>query len=131
MNAQQVKPLIKKTDTGRYQVDDNLYLRISSSKTTSWTFRYKINGKRKEASQDRFLTKNEIEQVFKTLKDTQDSFVRQNYIACIILLCLGVRKDELLAAPWSEFDLESKIWKLPKERSKSGIPIARSARSIF
>lgn len=272
MNAQQVKSLVKQAEIGRYQIDDNLYLRISSSKTASWTFRYKLNGKRKEttlgkygeepigltlfkaksqaaqwkalirdgidpkiqknresysnintvdalaenwlsdcrkrlkypnipervyrkdispqigelpiqevnpldikhvlsqinesgrptiandalvyckqifdqaiklglmtfnpasafdnrdaggkeSSRDRFLTTDEIEQVFKTLKENQDSFVRQNYIACIILLCLGVRKGELLAAPWSEFDLKAKLWKLPKERSKNGIPI--------
>lgn len=50
MNAQQVKSLVKQAETGRYQIDDNLYQRISSSKTASWTFRYKLNGKRKEAT---------------------------------------------------------------------------------
>lgn len=77
----------------------------------------------KETSQDRCLSIDEIEVLFKTLRENQDRFVRQNYIACILLLCLGVRKGELLAAPWSEFDLDVKLWKLPKDRSKNGIPI--------
>lgn len=272
MNAQQVKSIVKKAEVGRYQVDDNLYLRISSSKTASWTFRYKINGKRKEislakygeepiglplvkakaqaaqwkalvrdgldpkvqrnrisysnintvedlanewlkdchkrlkhpqipervyrkdisptigelpigevnpidikhilnkinesgrptiandalvyckqifdqaiklslitfnpasafdnrdaggqeSSRDRFLTPDEIKILFSTFRENKDSFVRQNYIACILLLCLGVRKGELLAAPWAEFDLNAKVWRLPKNRSKNGIPI--------
>jgi len=264
MNAQQVKSLIKKAQVGRFQVDDNLYLRISTSKTATWVFRYRLNGKRKEAtlakygeeplglplvkvkamaanwkalvrddidpkiqqeresfsdlktvnslaedwlqsrqkklkhpeiparvyrkdiaphigdlpisevrpldikrvlsnindsgrptisndaliyckqlfkhavkldlidinsalafdttdaggqelSRERSLSLEEIELVFKTFRENRDSFVRQNYIACIILICLGVRKGELLAAPWSEFNLEEKIWKLPKD----------------
>ncbi|MDO6426106.1 tyrosine-type recombinase/integrase [Thalassotalea sp. 1_MG-2023] len=272
MNAQQIKSLVKKAEVGRHQVDDNLYLRISTSKSASWTFRYKLNGKRKEAtlakygdeplglplvkaralaanwkalvrdgidpkiqknrqdfsdirtvnnlandwledcrqrlkypeipervyrkdiaphvgelpisevnpldikrvlkhindsgrptiandaliyckqmfnqgiklglltnnpasafdnrdaggkenSRDRFLTVDEIEEVFNTFRENQNCFVRQNYIACVLLLCLGVRKGELLAAPWSEFNLDEKVWKLPKERSKNGIPI--------
>jgi integrase len=272
MNVQQIKSLIKKSEAGRFRVDDNLYLRISNSKTASWTFRYKINGKRKELtignfgeepaavplvkaksiaanykvlvkegmdpkfqnkrttladfktvddlaadwlksceerlkfpgipkrvykkdiapvigelpihevnpmdirtviktinesgrptisndaliyckqlfnhaiklgltqvnpalafnskdaggiekSRDRFLTIEEIETVFKTMRENKDSFVRQNYLSCILLLCLGVRKGELLAAPWSEFDFDKGIWSLPKERSKNGLSI--------
>jgi integrase len=272
MNVQQIKSLIKKSDAGRYRVDDNLYLRISNSKTASWTFRYKINGKRKELtlgnfgeepkglplvkvksiaanynvlvkdgidpkfhnkrttlsdfktidnlasdwlndcakrlkfpdipkrvyrkdispiigelpihevnpmdirgvirninesgrptisndaliyckqlfnhaiklgliqinpalafdskdaggiekSRDRALSFEEIGILFTAMRENKDSFVRQNYLACILLLCLGVRKGEILSAPWKEFDLEKCIWSLPKERSKNGLSI--------
>jgi len=272
MNVQQIKSLIKKSEPGRFRVDDNLYLRISNSKTASWTFRYKINGKRKELtignfgeepigiplvkaksiaanykvlvkdgidpkfhnkrttladfktvdnladdwlklcegrlkyptipkrvytkdisptigelpihevnprdissvirsinesgrptisndaliyckqlfnhgiklgliqinpaaafdskdaggiekSRDRALTIEEIKHLFAIMRENRDSFVRQNYLACILLLNLGVRKGELLAAPWSEFDLDKGIWSLPKERSKNGLSI--------
>ncbi|KAF7767190.1 hypothetical protein PUND_a3119 [Pseudoalteromonas undina] len=272
MNVQEIKSLIRKGQVGRYQVDDNLYLRISSSKTASWTFRYKINTKRKELtiakfgdeplglplvkakavaasykalvrdgidpkiqksrdllsdlktvdqlaeswlkdcrerlkypnipdrvyrkdiaphiaelpivevtpldikkiirtikesgrptisndalvyckqlfneaikldlissnpalpfdtkdaggkehSRDRALSLTEIELTFKIMRDNQDCFVRQNYLAFILLICLGCRKGELLAAKWSEFDLKKHVWNMPKERSKTGVSI--------
>jgi integrase len=45
-----------------------------------------------------------------------------------LLLTLCVRKGELLAARWSEFDLDGKssagpVWRLPAERSKTGAPL--------
>ncbi|MGF1810227.1 tyrosine-type recombinase/integrase [Vibrio alginolyticus] len=272
MNSQQIKSIIKNGIEGRYQVDSNLYLRISKSKSASWTFRYKINGKRKELtlgnygsepegmplvkakaaasnnrvlvkegidpkihsqrtplarlqtvdqlatdwlkdcekrlkhpqipervykkdispligelpveqvnardilaiirdinesgrptisndalgyckqlfnhaikldliqtnpalafkisdaggiekSRERALTIEEIGVVFNSMKENHDSFVRDNYLACIILLCLGVRKGELLSARWNEFDLNERVWRLPQERSKNGIAI--------
>jgi len=33
----------------------------------------------------------------------------------------GQRLREVAAAPWSEFDLEGKVWRLPKERTKNGV----------
>ena len=45
-----------------------------------------------------------------------------------LLLALGVRKMELLASKWEEFDLDTGIWRLPGERTKTGksidIPLA-------
>ncbi|KPV94800.1 Prophage CP4-57 integrase [Pseudoalteromonas sp. P1-9] len=272
MNVQEIKSLIRKGQVGRYQVGDNLYLRISSSKTASWTFRYKINTKRKELtiakfgdeplglplvkakavaasykalvrdgidpkiqksrdllsdlktvdqlaeswlkdcrerlkypnipervyrkdiaphigelpiseitpldikkiirtikesgrptisndalvyckqlfneaikidlissnpalpfntkdaggkeySRDRVLSLEEITLTFKVMRNNQDCFVRQNYLAFQLLLCLGCRKGELLAAKWSEFDFKNQVWNMPKERSKTGISI--------
>lgn len=272
MNVQQIKSLIKNAETGRYRIDDNLYLRISSSKTATWTFRYKINAKRKELtiakfgeeplglplvkakavaanykalvrdgidpkiqksrdllsdlktvdqlaeswledckerlkypnipervyrkdiaphigelpigevtpldikriirtikesgrptisndalvyckqlfneaikldlissnpalpfdtkdaggkefSRDRALSIEEIKLTFEVMRDNQDSFVRQNYLAFILLLCFGCRKGELLAARWSEFNLTNQTWEMPKERSKTGVSI--------
>ena len=49
--------------------------------------------------------------------------MRENYLAFALLLCLGVRKGELVGALWSEFDLRKKLWNLPAERSKSGVAI--------
>nr|WP_320136308.1 site-specific integrase [uncultured Amphritea sp.] len=48
------------------------------------------------------------------------SISRENYLMVALLVVLGVRKMELGAAPWSEFDLEKGIWKLPDERAKKG-----------
>ena len=37
---------------------------------------------------------------------------------------LGVRKSELCEAMWREMDLTTGVWDLPKERSKTGVPIS-------
>ncbi len=72
----------------------------------------------KEEPRTRFLKLEEIEQVFSIFKQYPESFTRDNYLACCLLLVLGVRKNELLQAPWNEFDLENAVWHLPKQRTK-------------
>lgn len=74
-----------------------------------------------EASKDRALTLDEIKHVFKVFRENPSSFTRDNYLACALLLCLGVRKSELIEAKWHEFNLEKAIWSLPKTRSKTGV----------
>ncbi|WP_157936255.1 site-specific integrase, partial [Shewanella sp. 10N.286.52.B9] len=76
-----------------------------------------------EKSKDRALTIEELTQFFKIARDNSDSFSRGNYLACALLVTLGVRKSELAEAPWKEFDLEQQVWNLSKERSKSGVGI--------
>ncbi|EAN7518268.1 DUF4102 domain-containing protein, partial [Salmonella enterica] len=76
-----------------------------------------------EKSRERALRLEEIGQVFKIFREHSDSFSRDNYLACALLLLLAVRKSELTEAPWAEFDLDEKKWSLPKERSKSGVAI--------
>ncbi|EJG0618037.1 tyrosine-type recombinase/integrase [Vibrio parahaemolyticus] len=73
-----------------------------------------------EKSRSRFLTLKEIDQVFTVFGENKDSFTRENYLACTLLLCLGVRKAELTEAKWDEFDLDKALWHLPSDRSKSG-----------
>lgn len=74
-----------------------------------------------EKSRERALSLEEISYVFKVFREHSDSFSRDNYLACALLLLLAVRKSELTEAPWSEFNFEDKKWFLPKERSKSGV----------
>lgn len=76
-----------------------------------------------EKSRERALSLDEIGHVFKIFREHSDSFSRDNYLACALLLLLAVRKSELTEAPWAEFDLDEKRWSLPKERSKSGVGI--------
>lgn len=76
-----------------------------------------------EKSRDRALTLEEIKHVFKVFRENEDSFTRENYLACALLIVLGVRKTELTEAKWAEFDLEKRCWRLPGERSKSGTEI--------
>ncbi len=73
-----------------------------------------------EESRERMLNLDEIKQVFSVFHENLYSFNRDNYLACALLLCLGVRKSELTEAKWCEFDLDNALWHLPAERSKSG-----------
>lgn len=74
-----------------------------------------------EQSKDRALTFEELTRVFEVFRENRDSFARENYLACALLVTLGVRKSELTEASWQEINLETGIWELPKERSKSGV----------
>ncbi|NYT66797.1 site-specific integrase [Alcaligenaceae bacterium] len=76
-----------------------------------------------EKNRDRALTLEELTFTFQMFRKEADSFTRDNYLACALLVLLGVRKGELTEAMWSEFDLTEKVWYLPNERSKSGVAI--------
>ena len=74
-----------------------------------------------EKSRNRALSLEELAFVLKKFREDSDSFTRDNYLACVLLVLLGVRKGELTEAKWSEFDLEKQVWSLPSDRSKSGV----------
>lgn len=77
-----------------------------------------------EKSRDRYLTVDELTKVFSTLRKYSDQFTRENYLAVALLVVLGVRKGELIAAEWCEFDIDKAIWNVPEERSKTGVAIS-------
>jgi integrase len=77
-----------------------------------------------EESKDRILTVEEISKAFSIFRENISSFGYDNYYACCLFLMLGVRKSELCEAKWSEFDMDSAVWNLPKERIKTGAPIS-------
>jgi integrase len=56
-------------------------------------------------------------------RDNSSIFTRENYLAMAILVVLGVRKGELIAAKWDEFDFEQRVWKLSAERTKTSAGI--------
>jgi integrase len=76
-----------------------------------------------EKSRERKLTIDEIQKVFTVFKQNIAKFNRDNYLACALLITLGVRKSELCCAQWSEFELDKALWNLPKGRSKTGAAI--------
>ncbi|WP_281546858.1 site-specific integrase [Pseudoalteromonas sp. PAR1] len=75
-----------------------------------------------EKPRERKLSFDELEIVFKVLRQHKERFTRDNYIALCLLTALGIRKNQLLQAPWHEFDLEKKIWRLPKKRAMKNSP---------
>ncbi len=74
-----------------------------------------------EKSRDRALSEDELNQFLKVASENSKSFSRDNYLACLLLVTLGVRKSELCEAKWEEFDLEGSIWRLPATRSKTKV----------
>lgn len=76
----------------------------------------------KESSRDRWLTREELIRFFQAMR-TAKGFSRENELTFKLLLALCVRKMELCAARWEEFDLDNAVWHLPEERSKNGDPI--------
>ncbi|SDG72072.1 tyrosine-type recombinase/integrase [Propionivibrio dicarboxylicus] len=77
----------------------------------------------KEESRDRWLTREEIIQLFQVMREMLGTFSVENLYAVRLLLLLAVRKEELIAAPWSEFDLDNAVWHLPAERTKTSSAI--------
>jgi integrase len=70
----------------------------------------------------RALSLEELSKVFKIFSDHSDIFTRDNYLACSLLLLLGVRKGELISARWQDFDFKNKLWNMPAE-NKTGVAI--------
>jgi integrase len=77
----------------------------------------------KEEARDRWLTREEITRLFQAMRDKAGAFTVENVHAVRLLLLLAVRKEELIAAQWSEFDLERAIWHLQEERTKTSASI--------
>lgn len=76
-----------------------------------------------EKSRSRALTVAELAKVFECFRENIGQFKRENYLAAALLVVLGVRKGELVAAKWSEFDLDEAVWSVPADRSKTGVAI--------
>jgi integrase len=77
-----------------------------------------------ERPRQRALTREELAQLFEAIR-MSESFGGDNLLAIKLLLALCVRKGELLAATWEEFELESDsdcgpVWHLPASRTKTG-----------
>ena len=77
----------------------------------------------KEDARDRWLTREEIIRLFQAMRDKAGAFSIENLYAVRLLLLLAVRKEELIAAQWREFDLDKAVWHLPEERTKTSSAI--------
>lgn len=76
-----------------------------------------------EKSRERALSREEVAKLFTVLRANPAAFTRDNYLAVALLLALGVRKNELIAAKWEEFDFDKQLWHLSTSRSKTGAAI--------
>jgi integrase len=78
----------------------------------------------KEVSRTRALSRVELGKLFAAIRK-EPTFGGDNLLLVRLLLALCVRKGELFAARWDEFDLDGKtddgpVWHLPATRSKTG-----------
>ncbi|MBT9098774.1 tyrosine-type recombinase/integrase [Methylovulum psychrotolerans] len=84
----------------------------------------------KETARSRALTRADLVALFEAMRNTK-GFTQVNIITVRLLLMLAVRKNELIAARKSEFDLSAGLWHLPAERNKTEsaitIPLPRQA----
>lgn len=82
-----------------------------------------------EKSRDRFLSKEEIALLFRSMKIAK-GFSRQNEITFKLLLILCCRKMELCAARWEDFDLDAGIWHLKNTKNGDNLDIPLSSLAI-
>lgn len=84
----------------------------------------------REEARERALSRDELILLFAAMRNAK-GFTYENRLTVKLLLLLAVRKQELTAARWKEFDLDQAIWRLPAERTKNemavDIPLSDSA----
>lgn len=73
-----------------------------------------------ENGRDRALSLEEVDTLLRAMADYRDRFGRSNELAIRLLLLLGVRKQELTQARWSELALSAPRWQLPVRGNKTG-----------
>ena len=69
-----------------------------------------------KSQRNRIVSDAELKELFKLLNNSKNKTLAT---ATKLLFMLGVRKNELLKAEWSEFNFENNFWTLPAERSKN------------
>ena len=72
----------------------------------------------KETPRDRVLRPSEIKTFWNGLASAK--MTAQVRLALRFMLVTAQRRGEVAGAPWSEFDLEEKVWEIPGERTKNG-----------
>ncbi|MCW3480576.1 tyrosine-type recombinase/integrase [Neisseriaceae bacterium JH1-16] len=75
-----------------------------------------------EKARKRALSREELVKLFEAMRMAK-GFSVENDRTIRLLLLLCVRKMELCAARWEEFNLDDAVWHLPGERTKTGEPI--------
>jgi len=100
----------------------------------NWTSLNPVEGvnKYQEQKRNRWLNDQEVQSLY----DVLDSYHNQSVANAIRLLVLtGARKNEVLAAEWEQFDLESGVWTKPahttKEKKMEHLPLSSQVVSLL
>jgi integrase len=90
----------------------------------------------KEVTRDRVLDESEIKALWLACDDLDapGAAVPFGAIAKLLLLT-GQRRSEVACMPWSELDIDKRMWSLPGERTKNGkphnVPLSRQVLAII
>ena len=88
-----------------------------------------------EKPKERFLTINEIKQLWIFLNDGKHHVSLQVINAIKILLLTGVRTGELCLAKWEDIDFDNALWTIPAANTKSDIimhvHLSNLSKSLF
>lgn len=68
------------------------------------------------------ITVDEFPEFLSKLHNYRDRISRQTFLALQLLLLTFVRTAELIEAKRCEFDIENRMWVIPQERMKMGLP---------
>lgn len=84
----------------------------------------------KDNKRERYLTSEEIEQLFDALEKSDAGMLR--YIVAFLLLT-GARKREVLQARWEDFDFERRSWRIPytKLQKPRYVPLSDGALQLL
>jgi integrase len=74
-----------------------------------------------EKARDRFLTMEEIKELWLFLDSAKNHISVQIKNALKIIILTGVRTGELRIAKWLDFDFDKSLWTIPAENTKTGI----------
>ncbi|EBW6364109.1 site-specific integrase [Salmonella enterica subsp. enterica serovar Oranienburg] len=89
-------------------------------------FRLSDMGSRGE-KRDRVLNEAEVSSLWRALQEDGGIYASQPYLRHLVtlLVVFGCRTHEIRESPWSEWDLQRRVWTIPKSRTKSGQMIVR------
>jgi integrase len=76
----------------------------------------------KESRRDRVLSANEIARLWRSLDDPETAISLSIRLALKLQLATAQRKGEVIAAEWSEFDRDGRVWTIPAAKAKNGMP---------
>lgn len=78
---------------------------------------------KKHGRNDRVLTDNELGELWRLINSNQIQIYYRDLIHLIMVFC--ARTGEVRLSTWDEWNLDSKLWIVPKENSKTGARITR------
>jgi integrase len=76
----------------------------------------------KETRRDRVLSANEIAVFWRSLEIPAIPISQPIRLALKFQLVTGQRKGEVIDAEWNEFDLGERVWTIPAQKTKNGMP---------
>jgi integrase len=90
----------------------------------------------KDTHRDRILSVDEIVGFWNGFNSPDLEMSRQVSLALKLQLATAQRKGEVIAAEWTEFDIEGeRVWTIPKEKAKNGlahrVPLSALALSLL